>query len=54
MLYVKIYNQKHKSKTFNKNILVLLSMKNLSQKQSHKKLLHKFSESFYITNIIKK
>ena len=31
---------------------MLLLMKNLSQKHSHKKLLHKFAESFYICDII--
>ena len=51
---IKTYNQKHKSKTFNKNDLVLLSMKNLQQKQSHKKLSHKYAESFHIADIIKK
>jgi len=54
MLQVKTYNQKHKSKTFNKNNLVLLFMKNLKQKCSSKKLLHKFAESFCITESIKK
>jgi len=51
---IKIYNQKHISKTFNKNNLVLLSMKNLKQKCSSKKLSHKFAESFHINKSIKK
>jgi len=54
MLQVKIYNQKHKLKTFNRNNLVLLSTKNLKQKHSFKKLSHKFTDSFCIANIIKK
>ena len=45
---VKAYNQRHKLKTYNKNNLVLLLMKNLSQKHSNKKLSHKFAESFCI------
>jgi len=51
---VKAYNQKHKLKTYNKGILVLLLMKNLSQKRSNKKLSHKFAESFCIQDIVKK
>jgi len=51
---IKTYNQKHKSKTFNKSNLILLSMKNLKQKQSHKKLSHKFADSFCIADIIEK
>jgi len=51
---VKAYNQKHKLKTYNKDNLVLLSMKNLSQKRSNKKLSHKFAESFYIQDIVRK
>ncbi len=33
---------------------MLLLIKNLSQKCSHKKLLHKFIKLFYIYDIIKK
>jgi len=51
---VKAYNQRHKPKTYNKNDLVLLLMKNLSQKRSNKKLSHKFAESFCIQDIVKK
>jgi len=51
---VKAYNQKHKFKTYNKSNLVLLSMKNLSQKHSSKKLSHKFAESFHIQDIVEK
>jgi len=51
---VKAYNKKHKPKTYNKGNLVLLSMKNLSQKRSNKKLLHKFAESFRIQDIVRK
>ena len=51
---VKNYNQKHKSKIFNKDDLVLLSTKNLNQKHSSKKLSHKFAESFHINKFIKK
>jgi len=51
---VKAYNQRHKPKTYNKSDLVLLSMKNLSQKRLNKKLSHKFAESFYIQDIVKK
>jgi len=54
MSQVKTYNQKHKSKTFSKNILILLSTKNLKQKCSSKKLSHKFADSFCIADIIKK
>ena len=53
ILQTKIYNKKHKSKTYNKENLVLLSTKNLSQKCFHKKLLHKFIESFQVHNIVK-
>jgi len=51
---VKAYNQRHKLKTYNKNDLVLLSMKNLSQKHLNKKLSHKFAESFHIQDIVEK
>ncbi len=51
---VKAYNQRHKLKTYNKGNLVLLSMKNLSQKRLNKKLSHKFAESFCIQDIVKK
>jgi len=54
MSQVKTYNQKHKSKIFNKYNFVLLSMKNLNQKHSSKKLSHKFAESFHINKFIKK
>jgi len=54
MSQIKIYNQKHKSKIFNKDDLILLSMKNLNQKHSSKKLSHKFAESFHINKSIKK
>ncbi len=51
---VKACNQRHKSKTYNKSNLVLLSMKNLSQKRLSKKLSHKFAESFHIQDIVEK
>ncbi len=51
---VKAYNQRHKLKTYNKSDLILLSMKNLSQKRSNKKLSHKFAESFHIQDIVEK
>jgi len=51
---VKAYNQRHKSRTYNKGDLVLLSMKNLSQKRPNKKLSHKFAESFCIQDIVEK
>jgi len=51
---VKAYNQRHKLKTYNKGDLVLLSMKNLSQKHLSKKLLNKFAESFHIQDIVEK
>ncbi len=51
---VKAYNQRHKLKTYNKDNLVLLLMKNLSQKHLNKKLSHKFAESFHIQDIIEK
>jgi len=51
---VKAYNQRHKLKTYNKGNLILLSMKNLSQKCLNKKLSHKFAESFYIQDIVEK
>ncbi len=51
---VKAYNQRHRPKTYNKNDLVLLLIKNLSQKRLNKKLSHKFAESFHIQDIIEK
>jgi len=54
MSQIKTNNQKHKSKIFNKNNLILLLMKNLNQKCSSKKLLHKFAKSFHINKSIKK
>ncbi len=51
---VKAYNQRHKLKTYNKSNLVLLSMKNLSQKHLSKKLSHRFAESFHIQDIVEK
>ncbi len=51
---IKVYNKKHYLKTYKKEDLVLLLIKNLSQKHLHKKLSHKFVESFYICDIIKK
>jgi len=51
---VKAYNQRHKFKTYNKSNLILLSMKNLSQKHLNKKLSHKFAELFHIQDIIEK
>ncbi len=51
---VKVYNKKHYLKTYKKEDLVLLLIKNLSQKCLHKKLLHKFAELFCICDIIKK
>jgi len=54
MSQVKTYNQKYKSKIFNKDNLVLLSTKNLNQKHSSKKLSHKFAESFHINKSIEK
>jgi len=51
---VKAYNQRHKPRTYNKGNLVLLSMKNLSQKRPNKKLSHKFAEPFHIQDIVEK
>ena len=49
---VRVYNKRHQSKSYQVENLMLLLMKNLSQKHSHKKLLHKFAESFCICDII--
>ncbi len=48
------YNQKHKSKFFNVNNLVMLSAKNLKQKKLSKKLLNKMIEFFHIQKLIDK
>ena len=53
-LQAKIYNKKHEPKTYDEEDLVLLSTKNLSQKHPHKKLLHKFIESFWVHDIVEK
>ena len=49
---VRAYNKRHQSKSYWVENLMLLLTKNLSQKHSHKKLLHKFAESFCICDII--
>ena len=49
---VRAYNKRHQSKSYWVENLMLLLMKNLSQKHSHKKLSHKFAESFHICDII--
>ena len=51
---IKYYNVNHKSKKYVMNNLILLSIKNLKQKRSSKKLSHKFIESFKMKNKIKK
>ena len=43
---IKYYNVNHKLKKYVVNDLILLSIKNLKQKQLSKKLSHKFVESF--------
>ena len=49
---IKYYNINHKLKKYVVNDLILLSTKNLKQKRSSKKLLHKFIESFRMKNKI--
>ena len=49
---VRAYNKRHQSKSYWVENLMLLLMKNLSQKHSHKKLSHKFAESFHVYDII--
>ena len=49
---VRTYNKRHQSKSYWVENLVLLLMKNLSQKHLYKKFSHKFAESFYICDII--
>ena len=51
---VKYYNINHKSEKYVVNDLILLSIKNLKQKQLSKKLSHKFIESFKMKNKIEK
>ena len=50
----KYYNQKHKSKFFNVDDLIMLSAKNLKQKKSSKKLLNKMIKLFHIQKFINK
>ncbi len=50
----KYYNQKHKSKFFNVDDLVMLSAKNLKQKKSSKKLSNKMIKFFHIQKLINK
>ncbi len=50
----KYYNQKHKSKFFNINDLIMLSAKNLKQKKSSKKLSNKMIKFFCIQKLIDK
>ena len=48
----KYYNVNHKLKKYVVSDLILLSIKNLKQKRSSKKLSHKFVESFRMKNKI--
>ena len=50
----KYYNKNHKSKKFVVGELILLSIKNLNQKRSNKKMFLKFAKSFKIENKIEK
>ena len=50
----KYYNKNHKSKKFVVDELILLSIKNLNQKRSNKKMFFKFAKSFKIENKIEK
>ena len=50
----KYYNKNHKSKKFVVDELILLSIKNLNQKRSSKKMFFKFAGSFKIEDKIKK
>ena len=52
MSQVRTYNKRHQSKSYWVENLMLLLMKNLSQKHPHKKFSHKFAESFHICDII--
>ena len=49
---VKYYNKNHKSKQYVVEKLIMLTIKNLKQKRSSKKLFHKFVSSFKIENKI--
>ena len=49
---VRAYNKRHQPKSYWVGDLMLLLTKNLSQKHPHKKLSHKFAESFCICDII--
>ena len=51
---IKYYNVNYKSKKYVVNDLILLSIKNFKQKQSSKKLSHRFVESFRMKNKIDK
>ena len=51
---IKYYNVNHKLKKYVMDDLILLSIKNLKQKRSSKKLSHKFVKSFKIKNKIEK
>jgi len=46
----KYYNEKHRSKSFVVEELIMLSTKNLKQKRFSKKMSHKYVESFRIKN----
>jgi len=49
----KYYNKKYKSKSFVVEKLIILSIRNLKQKRSSKKISHKYIELFRIKNKIK-
>ena len=51
---MKYYNKNHKSRKFVVGELILLSIKNLNQKRSSKKMFFKFAKSFKIENKIEK
>ena len=50
----KYYNKNHKLRKFVVDELILLSIKNLNQKRSNKKMFSKFAKSFKIKNKIEK
>ena len=50
----KYYNKNYKLKKFVVDELILLSIKNLNQKRSNKKMFFKFAKSFKIENKIEK
>ena len=52
-IQIKQYNKSHQSQKYKINDLIMLTIKNLKQKRSSKKLSHKFINFFQIVNKIK-